>query len=140
MRAECVANDGRSVGQYLGILFFDLSVQFALTIGDTYPVLGMELYRQVFQILVPDNSEYRRPQWLPVELFVIDDSEIPLGWHFRAYGPETAAYERGFRARWGYRQLAESDEHRDGLEGRDPAALVIFGEQLDQLEGRSADK
>ncbi|SRR6266545_6189220 len=104
----------------------------------------MELYRQVLQIPVPDNSVFRRPQWLPVELFVIEDCEIPLGWCFRAfvlsclraYGRGTTAYERGFRARWGYRQLVESDEHRDGLEERDPVALVIFGEQLDQLEGR----
>ncbi len=57
-----------------------------------------------------------------------------------AYGRGTTAYERGFRARWGYRQLVESDEHRDGLEERDPVALVIFGEQLDQLEGGRMDQ
>lgn len=115
-----------------GVLFFDLSVQFALTVGDSYPVLGMELYRDALQILVPDNSDYRRPQWLPLELFEITTSELPANWYFIAYPDGAAARDRGFRARWGYRQLVESDEHRDGLEEYDPAAIAIFAAELRQ--------
>jgi hypothetical protein len=129
MMAKCVANRAEAVPQYLGVLFFNLSVRFALTIGDLYPVLGMELYRDILQILVPDNSGYRRPQWLPLELFDIGKSEVPSCWYFRAY-PSGATAERGFRARWGYRQLVESDEHRDGLEELDPDALATFAHEL----------
>jgi hypothetical protein len=130
MIARCVANRAQAVPQYLGVLFFDLSVQFSVTIGDLYPVLGMELYRDVLQVLVPDNSGHRRPQWLPLELFEIGKSEVPSGWHFLAYPDGATARQRGFRARWGYRQLVESDEHRDGLEELDPAALAIFAEEI----------
>lgn len=130
MIAKCIANRASAIPQYLGILFFDLSVQFALTIGDLYPVLGMELYRDVLQVLVPDNSDKRYPQWLPIELFDVGQSELPGNWHFLAYPGEGAARQRGFRARWGYRRLVESDGHRDGLEELDPAALAIFSEEL----------
>jgi hypothetical protein len=139
MIARCVANRARAVPQYVGVLFFDLSVQFALTIGDPYPVLGMELYRDVLQILVPDNSDHKRPQWLPVDLFEIEKSEVPAIWYFQAYSSGAVAHERGFRARWGYRQLVESDMHRDGLEELDPAALAIFAEELQMFNGRVAD-
>jgi hypothetical protein len=131
MIARCIANRAQAVPQYLGVLFFDLSVQFALTIGDTYPVLGMELYRDLLQVLVPDNSDHRRPQWMPLELFEISRTELP-SWYFVSYPEGTAARERGFRARWGYRQLVESDEHRDGLEELDPSALAIFSAELSQ--------
>jgi hypothetical protein len=130
MIAKCSANRAQDIPQYLGILFFDLSVRFALTIGDLYPVLGMELYQDILQVLVPDNSDNRRPQWLPMELFEIDKSEVPSSWYFLSYPNEAAARQRGFRARWGYRRLVESDEHRDGLEGLDPTALAIFAEEL----------
>jgi hypothetical protein len=63
-------------------------------------VLGMELYRDVLQILVSDNSDYRRPQWLPLELFEITTSGLPANWYFVAYPDGAPARERGFRARW----------------------------------------
>jgi hypothetical protein len=130
MIARCVANRAQAIPQYLGILFFDLSVHFDLTIGGLYPVLGMELYRDVLQILIPDNSDGRHPQWLPLELFEISKSEVPDSWYFLAYPNGVPARLRGFRARWGYRKLVESDEHRDGLEELDPTALAIFAAEL----------
>ncbi len=135
MIARCVANSAEAIPQYLGLLFFDQSVKFQLTIGGLYPVLGMELYRNILQILVPDNSEHKYPQWLPLELFETENSEVRTNWYFRSYPSGTAARERGFRARWGYRQLVESDEHRDGLEDLDPDALAVFAEELAQAAG-----
>ena len=130
MIAKCVANQAAAVPRYLGVLFFDLSVKFELTVGAQYPVLGMELYQDILQILVPDDSDRRLPQWMPAELFDIKVSELPADWFFVAYRDEEMASQRGFRARWGYRLLVESDEHRDGLEELDPSALAVFYDEL----------
>lgn len=130
MIARCIGNRADGIPQYLGVLFFELTVQFALTVDDSYPVLGMELYRDSLQLLVPDNSDHQRPQWMPSELFEIDISEIPGDWFFRTYPEGSSARRGGFRARWGYRLLVESDGHRDGLEEYDPAALAIFSAEL----------
>jgi hypothetical protein len=130
MIARCIENRAQAVPQYLGVLFFDLSIQFDLTMDALYPVLGMELYRDVLQVLVPDNSGYERPQWMPLELFEVDRSHLPPAWHFVAYPKASSARKRGFRARWGYRQLVESDEHRDSLEELDSSALAIFAAEL----------
>jgi hypothetical protein len=130
MLAKCVANRATAVPHYLGVLFFDLSVKFELTVGARYPVLGMELYQDILQILVPDDSDRRLPQWMPADLFDIELSELPADWFFVAYPAETMARQRGFRARWGYRVLVESDEHRDGLEELDSSALAVFSNEL----------
>jgi hypothetical protein len=135
MIARCIGNRADGIPQYLGVLFFELSVQFALTVGASYPVLGMELYRESLQLLVPDNSDHRRPQWMPSELFEIDISELPTGWFFRAYPEGSSGHRGGFRARWGYRLLVESDDHRDGLEEYDPAALAVFSAELRRVTG-----
>jgi hypothetical protein len=132
MMATCIANRADAVPQYRGILFFDLSLQFSLNVGDRYPVLGMELYRDVLQVLVPDNSNSRRPQWLPSELFEFDRSKLPPSWYFVSYSEGSEARQGGFRARWGYRQLVESDYHRDGLEELDPSAMAVFAAELEQ--------
>lgn len=133
-------NQARSIPQYLGVLFYDLSIRFPLDIDHLYPVLGMELYRyqslgkllyhDILQVLVPDNSADRHPQWMPVELFEIEPSEVPSNWYFRRPQGTAAASRYGFRARWGYRELVESDEHRDSLVELDPAALAVFAEEL----------
>lgn len=51
---------------------------FALTVGDVYPVLGMELHRGFLYVLVPDNTERRWPQWMPDELWSSDCREFRL--------------------------------------------------------------
>ena len=136
MLAKCLANRAEAIPQYRGVLFFDLSLEFSLTVGSSYPVLGMELYRDILQVLVPDNSDFRRPQWMPSELFDFDRSKLPSSWYFVSYPERSDARQRGFRARWGYRQLVESDEHRDGLEALDPHALAIFAAELAQADGQ----
>jgi hypothetical protein len=137
--ARCIANSAQAVHQYLGALFVSQSARFPLTVDAIYPVLGMELYRDTLQLLIPDNSDMQYPQWMPLELFDVGVAKIPAFWCFRSYGDDSAARQRGFRARWGYRQLVESDEHRDGLEELDPDALAIFATELaltKDLEGR----
>lgn len=139
MRVRCIANSADAVPQYLGVLFFDLQMRFQVTIGSEYAVLGIELYRDALQILVPDDSDFRRPQWLPIELFDVVDDAI-AGWHFKMFTHGSQAFEAGFRARWGYAQLVDSDRHRDGLEGLDRDALAIFGNRLAREESaRSAE-
>jgi hypothetical protein len=127
--ARCIANRAEDVSQYLGILFFDLNVKFDLTVGDLYPVLGMELYREFLQLLVTDNSDHQRPQWLPLELFEINISKLPTTWYFVSYPEGHVARERGFKAVWGYRQLVESDVHRQALEELEPNALAVFASE-----------
>jgi hypothetical protein len=136
MIAKCIANQAQDVPHHLGVLFFDLSVKFDLTIGVLYPVLGLELYQDILQILVPDDSDRRLPQWMPVDLFDIELSELPADWFFVSYPAEARARQRGFRARWGYRLLVESDEHRDGLEELDSAALAVFAVELKRAANR----
>lgn len=134
MIARCIGNRADGIPQYLGVLFFELSVQFALTVGASYPVLGMELYRDSLQLLVPDNSDHRRPQWMPSELFEIEISELPASWLFRLYPEESPGRRAGFRARWGYRLLVESDDHRDGLEEYNPDAVAVFSAELRKVK------
>ena len=105
-----------------------------MSLGGQYRVLGMELFRGLIQILVPDNSAARRPRWLPMDLFTIEDARLPSNWSFRTYAPGSSARDRGFQGRWGYRELVESDEHRDGLEDLVPEALAIFAAQLRAIE------
>jgi len=130
--ARCIANRARDIPQYLEILFFDLNVKFDLTVGELYPVLGMELYRGLLQLLVTDNSDLRRPQWMPLELFDVDISKLPSAWYFVSFPEGAVARDRGFRAIWGYRQLVESDVHRHGLEELDPQALAVFASERRQ--------
>lgn len=134
MHAKCVANRGEDIPEYLGVHFFKTSVRFALTVGKVYPVLGLELYRGFLFVLVPDNTERRWPQWKPNELFEFNMSDIPADWHFRCYPPGSPQRQSGWVARWGYRLLVESDEHRDGLGDRDPGALEIFASELQRVE------
>lgn len=129
MLLRCVANSAGAVPQYQGVLFFDLQMRFQITIDFEYLALGMELYNNVLQVLVADDSDFRRPQWLPIELFTVLDGNI-VGWHFKMFDPGSQAFEAGFRARWGYPLLVQSNRHRDGLEELDPGALATFGDRL----------
>ena len=139
MMVKCVSNEASSFPEYLGEAFFELSLRFQLTVGDLYPVAGMELVKGRMWVLVPDDSDFRRPQWLPLDLFTVDDSALPSWWYFRRYDKGSAAFEAGFQARWGYKQLVESDQHRNDLEDLDPAALYIFSAELAQVEASSDD-
>jgi len=131
VKLECIANTGAAVEKYLGTLFLDPGITFHVTIGQVYPVLGLELLQGNLHALIPDDSDYRRPQWLPLELFRVCDPMISPNWFFKAYDRDSEPFRQGFQARWGYQELVESDVHRDGLGERMPSALSIFQQQLD---------
>jgi hypothetical protein len=143
MRCRCVGNRGENIPQYFEVRVYKPTTRFALTVGEVYPVLGMELHRGFLYVLVPDNTERRWPQWMPNELFEFRMSEIPSDWHFRCYPNGSPQRQDGWVARWGYKLLVESDEHRDNLEERDPATLEVFASELQRAEhglGGSPDR
>jgi hypothetical protein len=126
----CTGNKGSDLGQHSRGLYYTHETHFDLTIGESYVVYAMTLINWSLMLLVADD--YDQPAWLPIGLFAVEDSRLPGHWAFAKGEAEAANSPIGavvWQARWGYREVVQSDSHYYGLEDRDVEALRVFHEE-----------
>lgn len=98
-----------------------------LTLATRYRACAMSVYAGSIMILVRDDTDL--PNWYPVQLFTIDNPDLPSGWRFASYG------ESGhLRAIWGYAELVDDESHYDALLERHADALAVFRLQCERAE------
>lgn len=127
MIVRCVGNKGSNLGPYDHGLYYTDETRFDLTIGKSYVVYAMALISGSLVVLVADD--YDKPAWLPIGLFEVEDPRLPNYWEFaksEAGVGNSAPGEVISQARWGYREVVQSDSHYYGLEDRDVEALRAF--------------
>jgi hypothetical protein len=93
--------------------------RFNVTVGDEYDVWAMALWTYGIGVLIVDDTG--RPNWKPIDLFVVVDGRLPKHWEFavvRQHEPVLAL--------WGYPTLARDPNHHDNLIERKLSALDAF--------------
>jgi hypothetical protein len=110
-----------------------LTTYKGLKIGTIYNVYGIVLFKYGLNYLVWD--EYEMANWYPVELFKVNDPHIPADWYYRFLGSDTDV-----TAIWGYKELATSEEHYEGLIEREPADIDLFYRRKQGIDIRSDGK
>ena len=131
MIAVCKCFRSRSLANHQRGRFANVDESFALTVDESYVVLGIGIWETVLHVLVQDDNGL--PAWCPAALFEMTPQKIPDGWllgtcdGIKAPGAE-------LWTRWvmktGYPELVESERHSDLLLERDPDALAIFEREL----------
>jgi hypothetical protein len=146
---RCLANRASEIGPFKRGLFYLPHTQLDVVVDQTYRVYGMTLFRNaelaasmeqkpewfpaqagIAILICPlvHASGILRPDWLPLELFSVEDPQVPDHWEFGSsmqYGSNAFA-STGVEAIWGYHELVHSVEHFNGLINREPAALDVF--------------
>lgn len=89
---------------------------FPVVVGTEYMVRAMGLWTTHLSVMVVGRHGW--PIWLPVELFVVVDHEVPA-WEF-------AVGVSGFRALWGYPTLVRDPKHNEDLSDRRKGAREAF--------------
>jgi hypothetical protein len=135
MKVKCTSNVGKDLSQRIlrsSIGYFP-QTQFPIRKENVYLVYGIALYQEVihYLIIVEDAS---LPSWLPAELFKVEDSVLPLGFHFAYFENEE---EVGFKALCGYSELVLSDDHRFNLLEREYEAINIFLKRKKEIDETS---
>lgn len=121
MQVVCVGNRGsdlpesvlRATGNFE-------STRFGLTVGRTYAVYAMAVWRGNLGVLVLDDGA--RPSWCHVELFEFIDATLPPHWSFTTRDEEVF----GISALWGYRSLIQNPSHNEDLVERERSAWKDF--------------
>jgi hypothetical protein len=91
-----------------------------LTVKMQYQVCAMSLYAGSIMVLVCDDTGL--PNWYPMQLFRVSDSNVPGGWRFASYGDSAH-----LQALWGYGELVDDESHyNDILERKNEALEVLF--------------
>lgn len=104
-------------------LYVSAQTVFYLTLNETYQVHGLGLYNGGLCALVVDDTG--KPNWYPVEAFVVVDGVLPVGWRF---GLRDEDGPTGMQALWGYPELIDNSDHVKALIERDASAMSTFFE------------
>lgn len=109
---------------------------YPLTVGTSYPVLGMLLWENVLSVLVPDD--WGGPCYAPAGLFDLGAWEMPTGWAFGLFSGIRASgvdlWTDPYGAAWGYSEFVHDPEHGSGLAERDEDALAVFRQRVAEAE------
>lgn len=122
MKVKCITNQGKDLSPKTLEEGYLLTTDFQLTVGDSYFVYGISLWRGILHYLTMDRHQ-TLPDWHPAELFVVTENLLPLEWYFRFYNKNESQY---LNALWGYRELVLDDKHYEGLIERDNECVRIF--------------
>ncbi|HET9138189.1 hypothetical protein [Actinophytocola sp.] len=93
--------------------------RFNVTVGQEYAAQAITLWTYGLGVLIVDDTD--RPNWKPMELFVVSDGRIPHGWQFSPVKDRDPVL-----ALWGYPTLIRDPRHHDELIERDLGAYRIF--------------
>lgn len=124
MQVTCKINTGSMLSKSLLHLGNTRESIFPVAVGEVYEVFAMSLWGGALYVLLADESNF--PSWLPLELFDLDNSLLPSGWHFWSEIENIG----GLQALWGYEKLVSDLSHYDGLVEREPLALKYFYEKI----------
>jgi hypothetical protein len=124
MYVKCTTNSAAGLGEPQHGLYFSPGTEFDVTVGESYPVYGMAMYKRGLIVLLKDDTG--KPNWHPVELFEVTDGQLPAGWKFATRDDG----ELGMQAIFGYPELVDDEGHKDALLERDSAALLTFEQQV----------
>lgn len=131
MIARCVRNTGAALGEPAHGRFYTSETVFHLELEKDYVVLGLGIFETVLLALVCDETG--KPNWLPIGLFELESTILPVDWEFAVVdGLAASGGDASDRwvARWGYRELVRDGRHSDALIEREPGALEIFTREL----------
>ncbi len=132
MRVKCVGTTGKDVSQKLIDLRGALrTTDYELTLGEVYPVYGIELWKGCLHYLIPDPQSPRgAPYWYPAELFEVEDQVLPNNWYFKNFGEN----ENGIDAVWGFKELTASLAFLVDLEEHKRSALEIYYQRRKEID------
>jgi hypothetical protein len=124
MIVKCLANKGRSLpADYRG-LYFTEHTRFDVTPGQGYQVYEMALFNSGLTVLVVDDQ--RQPNWYPIELFEVEDGNLPGNWCFALRNGDQA----GTQAVWGHPRLVNDPALDEALADQDSDARVVFWREV----------
>ncbi|HRW17374.1 MAG TPA: hypothetical protein P5181_00855 [Dermatophilaceae bacterium] len=113
---------------------------YPLTAGRSYPVLGMLLWENVLNVLVPDD--WGGPCFAPAGLFDLGSWEMPSDWSFGLFSGIRASgadlWTDPYGAAWGYAELVHDPEHGSALAERDDQAVAVFRQRVAEAEAARA--
>ena len=96
-----------------------------LRLGHEYLVYGMCVEQGCLSYLINTGNEGElvNPSWNPAPLFIVTDHSIPECWVFNYFAINE---EYGVAGVWGYKELALSEKHFDGLVDREAEDIILF--------------
>ncbi len=124
MIVKCVADQGYSLPRDYRGLHFTERTRFDLTPGRSYRVYEMALFNAGLVVLVTDD--YRQPNWYPMELFEVEDGNLPDNWCFALRNGGRA----GTQAVWGHPRIVNDPALDEALAGQDDDARVVFRREV----------
>ena len=127
MILQCVQNDPAKLANWQRLAPAGFETVYPLTIGLSYPIVGMMLYSTVLWVLVEDDN--RGPLMAPVDMFRKISQQLPEGWWFRAGNTDASIVGEPLDqtiAVWGYAELVENPDHYSALTEWEESALASF--------------
>src|SRR6185437_9734537 len=109
MRLQCRGNSGAALpASVLEASGNTSSSRFNVTVGEHYDARAMALWTYGLGVLIIDDTG--RPNWKPLDLFVVLDGGLPDNWEFAVVSQREPVL-----ALWGYPSLIHDPRHHDDL-------------------------
>lgn len=102
---------------------------FELPLGKIFVVYGISIWQGVLNYLIVEDNE--KPFWFPAELFVVEDTLLPSGIHYKYFGLQD---KRGLNALWSYKEMVLNDQHYIDLIEREPDAEGVFFKRKNEID------
>lgn len=120
MRLQCRGNSGAALpASALGASGNTSNSRFNITVGEQYDARAMALWTYGLGVLIVDDTG--RPNWKPLDLFVVFDGGLPDNWEFTIVSQREPVL-----ALWGYPALIHDPRHHDDLIDRKISAFRRF--------------
>ncbi len=120
MRLQCRGNSGAALPtSVLEASGNTSSSRFNVTVGEQYDARAMALWTYGLGVLIVDDTG--RPNWKPLDLFVVRDGSLPDNWEFAVVNQREPVL-----ALWGYPSLIHDPRHHDDLIDRKISAFQRF--------------
>jgi hypothetical protein len=136
MRATCISNDPMSLADHQRSRAAKFEGEYPLTVGKSYPVLGICICENVLRFLVRDD--WGGPCFAPAGFFEVLTARVPSGWMFALeagiHASGRALWSSPSVAIWGYPELVENADHAAALGELEPEALAVFGRYWEAAE------
>jgi hypothetical protein len=111
---------------------------FELPLGKVFNVYGISVWNNVLSYLIVEDAESEsKPFWFPAELFVVEDTLLPAGFHHKYYGLRD---KRGVNALWGYKEMVDDSQHYIALIEREAEAEEIFLKRKKEIDAEQKDE
>ena len=134
MKVQCIGNNGSYLTQNCRkIIGEHREADYHLTIGESYGVYGISIYKGFLNYLVINDAN--RPNFRYAMLFKVVDRRLPFEWYFREY---TEIPNCPLLALWGYDKLVNDDDYYESLVEGDRIAISDFIKAKDAIDKEMA--